>query len=65
MSRLAKRNCILFQKDEHSYNKELHKEYVDFKLIIAEKAKVGAMTTFQDILNFTRQQEQFSAIKCD
>lgn len=50
------------QKDEQLYDKELHKEYVDFKLIIAEKVKAGAMKTFQDILAFTRQQEQFNAI---
>lgn len=58
LSRFAKRYCNLFKKDEQSYAKELQKEYADLKLIIAEKAKVGAIKTFQDILTFTRQQEQ-------
>ncbi|XP_015272828.1 PREDICTED: uncharacterized protein LOC107115600 [Gekko japonicus] len=62
LSRLAKCYCVLFQKDEQSYDKELHKEYSDFKLIIAEKIKAGATKTFQDMLTFTRQQEQFSEL---
>ncbi|XP_060111233.1 uncharacterized protein LOC132583632 [Heteronotia binoei] len=59
LSRLAKRYCNLFRKDKQSYIKELRKEYSDFKLLIAEKMKAGAVKTFQDVLTFTRQQEQF------
>nr|XP_033818665.1 E3 SUMO-protein ligase KIAA1586-like [Geotrypetes seraphini] len=62
-SRLSNRYFLLMNKDdEHCFKRQLISEYSEFKYIIAEKVKAGAIQTLQEMYNFAQQHKQFSGL---
>ena len=48
--------------DEHCFKRQLILEYSEFKYIIAEKVKAGAVQTLQEMYICAQQHEQFSGL---
>jgi hypothetical protein len=58
MKRLGNRYHVFLEKDNEAFQKELSKQFPEFKLIVNEKLQTGAVKTFADLVAFTKQQDQ-------
>lgn len=57
---LAARYSTLLNKQVEVFKKNLIAQYVEFKMIISEKLVNGGLKIFEDMVAYTKQQEQFS-----